>query len=114
MIVRKQLCAALSLLVAVAVGFMTGGPAAAAFDTGDKPQFQPYDRGAAREPGNRDREPGQSPPETSESTEDEPEDPCPTQRWTIPLEIEGLLCVLVLEIPEEEPAPSSVASAAKP
>lgn len=57
-----------------------------------------------REPARRgDRERGQAP---TDPTEEEAEDPCPTQRWTIPLEIEGVLCLLVVESPEEQvPAP---------
>ena len=38
----------------------------------------------------------------SATDEDEPVDNCPTKQWTIPLELKGLACILLL--PKPEPA----------
>lgn len=104
MTLRKQLCVVLSLLAVVPLGIVTSGPAGAMMGSVESAQFRPHDRSTSRGPGARD--PGQG-PDGSEPAEEEQEDPCPTERWTIPLEIEGLLCLLLVEVPEEEEPASS-------
>ncbi len=39
-------------------------------------------------------------PEGPEAQSDEPVDNCPTKQWTIPLELKGLACILLLPKPE--------------
>jgi hypothetical protein len=39
-------------------------------------------------------------PEGPEVQEDEPVDNCPTKQWTVPLELKGLACILLLPKPE--------------
>jgi len=41
-------------------------------------------------------------PEPAASHEDAEQDECPTEMWTVPLEINGLLCILILPKAEEE------------
>ncbi|HLF41804.1 MAG TPA: hypothetical protein VI854_10080 [Acidimicrobiia bacterium] len=100
MIVRTASLAAL-LTVVPLVGVT---PASATTDGTGSPTFtyEPADRGTGDPDGGRDRESGPA--------EDEiPPDPCPTEMWSVPIEIEGLACVMLLpkesEAPEgEEPA----------
>jgi len=40
-------------------------------------------------------------PEGPNVQEDEAVDPCPTEQWTIPLELKGLACILLLPKPEQ-------------
>ena len=77
--------------------------------------YEPQDRGMGdRDRGTRDRDRGQAeePGATDPAEEETPPDPCPTEMWTIPVEVEGLLCVMALpkaeEPPAEEPAPAPV------
>jgi hypothetical protein len=56
---------------------------------------------------NRGDRRGQTPPDGTggEAGSEEAVDDCPTELWTIPLEIKGLACILVLGKPAgEEPA----------
>jgi hypothetical protein len=55
--------------------------------------------GAAR-PAARDGDNGD--PEGPAAAHEEVEDDCPTELWTIPLEIKGLVCILVLPKSEED------------
>ena len=41
-------------------------------------------------------------PEGPEAQSDEPVDNCPTKQWTVPLELKGLACILLLPKPEPE------------
>lgn len=49
----------------------------------------------ARGEDNGDPEHGEDPTDA-----DEPVDNCPTKQWTIPLELKGLACILLLPKPE--------------
>lgn len=49
----------------------------------------------ARGEDNGDPEAGEDP-----SDADEPVDNCPTKQWTVPLELKGLACILLLPKPE--------------
>src|SRR5688572_5872567 len=40
-------------------------------------------------------------PEGPEVQQDEPADNCPTELWTVPLEVKGLACILLLPKPEK-------------
>jgi hypothetical protein len=51
---------------------------------------------AAPEPASR----GQAPGEPEPPDEPEAQDDCPTELWTVPLEVKGLLCLLVLPKPD--------------
>lgn len=45
---------------------------------------------------------GQTPPDGAGEEPEEAQDECPTELWTIPLEIKGLACILVLGKPADE------------
>jgi hypothetical protein len=49
----------------------------------------------ARGEDNGDPESGEEPTDA-----DEPVDNCPTKQWTVPLELKGLACILLLPKPE--------------
>lgn len=40
-------------------------------------------------------------PEGPSAQQDEPADNCPTELWTVPLEVKGLACILLLPKPEK-------------
>jgi hypothetical protein len=40
-------------------------------------------------------------PEGPEAASEEPADNCPTELWTVPLEVKGLACILLLPKPEK-------------
>ena len=56
--------------------------------------------GAVVSPASRGEENGD--PETAEAKKknNEPENNCPTKQWTVPLELKGLACLLLLPKPE--------------
>lgn len=112
MTLRKMISSVVAVSAAAPLALMPAGSAgASAADTltiSTESRHQPMSRGPGRrEPGRGGgRERGQAPTDPTDPSEETPEDPCPTQRWTIPVEIEGLLCLLLVESPEEEkPAP---------
>ena len=41
-------------------------------------------------------------PEGPRGKNDEPKDNCPTELWTVPLEVKGLACILLLPKPEKQ------------
>ncbi|HYH50934.1 MAG TPA: hypothetical protein VEG38_15415 [Acidimicrobiia bacterium] len=49
--------------------------------------------------GERRGQSSREPDQTEEPTEEEQEDECPTELWTIPLEIKGVACILLLGKP---------------
>ena len=56
--------------------------------------------GAIVSPASRGKDNG-DPVQGEESTDaDEPVDNCPTKQWTVPLELKGLACLLLLPKPE--------------
>ena len=110
------LAALLGVVPLALVGTMpaSAAPAADAIST-EVATSEPQDRGMGdRDRGTRDRDRGQAeePGTTDPAEEETPPDPCPTEMWTIPVEVEGLLCVMALpkaeEPPAEEPAPAPV------
>ena len=48
-------------------------------------------------------------PEPAATHEDEEQDDCPTELWTVPLEIKGLVCILILPKSEEEDSEEAAA-----
>jgi hypothetical protein len=40
-------------------------------------------------------------PEGPDAQDDAPIDECPTEQWTLPLELKGLACILLLPKPEQ-------------
>jgi hypothetical protein len=57
-------------------------------------------RGRADREGRGSAERGQAEP----GADNQAHDDCPTQMWTLPIELRGVLCVLLLEKHEEAPA----------
>ena len=57
--------------------------------------------GAVVTPSSRGRDNGDPQgPKAKEKKANEPENNCPTKQWTIPLELKGLACLLLLPKPE--------------
>ena len=82
----KRLAAALAVLAATVV---TAGAAPAGAS------------GAVVTPSRRGRDNGDpNGPDNRKKKADEPENNCPTKQWTIPLELKGLACLLLLPKPE--------------
>ena len=103
------LAAATSLVMAPVAGATQSGTGAG---TADAVGFTAEEPGAA---ANVSWRPGESPDVMSrgdrrgqgregDQTEEpaEPEDECPTELWTIPIEIKGLACILLLGKPADE------------
>ncbi len=90
-----RLAAATAMLVVLpgAGGATPAGPDAGLASRG-------FDRGD-REPGNRDR--GQ-PPAGAESEGDQAKENCPEAAWTLPVQVKGAACLLLLPKPEEDMA----------
>ena len=107
-------------LAALAVGSGTAAAAAGGASTAegaDRPaMYEPSDRGTGdRDRGDRGRGQAEPPAEEEAQTPEQPSDPCPTEQWTIPIEIRGLLCALILEKRQEDkPAPEEPAPAPAP
>ena len=59
--------------------------------------------GAIVSPTSRGEDNGDPEGAESPSDADEPVDNCPTKQWTVPLELKGLACILLL--PKPEPGP---------
>ncbi|HET6288418.1 MAG TPA: hypothetical protein VFG15_16940 [Amycolatopsis sp.] len=70
-------------------------------DTRFTPAASPVTHPGIASRGDR-RRADQVPPE--ETPQDEQPDECPTELWVVPIEIEGVACILVLRKHEEEPA----------
>ena len=85
------LASLLVTLLTVASSPVSAGAAAAGFSDAHITTVAPADRGI--EPADRSDEDGDE--------ADEAPDNCPTELWTVPLEIEGLACVLLLAKDEE-------------
>jgi hypothetical protein len=51
-------------------------------------------------PSSRGNDDGDPEGPNAKKKNDEPENPCPTKQWTIPLELKGLACLLLLPKPE--------------
>jgi hypothetical protein len=56
--------------------------------------------GAVVTPSNRGRDNGDPNGPDAKKQNKEPVDNCPTKQWTIPLELKGLACLLLLPKPE--------------
>jgi hypothetical protein len=56
--------------------------------------------GAVVTPSSRGGDNGDPEGPDAKKKNDEPENPCPTKQWTIPLELKGLACLLLLPKPE--------------
>jgi hypothetical protein len=56
--------------------------------------------GAVVTPSSRGNDNGDPEGPNAKKKNDEPENPCPTKQWTIPLELKGLACLLLLPKPE--------------
>ena len=56
--------------------------------------------GAIVSPTSRGEDNGDPEGAESASDKDEPVDNCPTKQWTVPLELKGLACLLLLPKPE--------------
>ena len=56
--------------------------------------------GAVVSPSSRGNDNGDPEGPKAKKKNDEPENPCPTKQWTIPLELKGLACLLLLPKPE--------------
>ena len=81
--------AALTALATMPV--LAGAVPAGASDAVGKPA--PDSRGKPGDP--------RGPQDKKEKKEEEPPNNCPTKLWTIPLELKGLACVLLLPKPEQ-------------
>ena len=58
--------------------------------------------GAVVTPSSRGRDNGDPHGPDAKKKNTEPENPCPTKQWTIPLELKGLACLLLLPKPEPD------------
>jgi hypothetical protein len=56
--------------------------------------------GAVVSPSSRGNDGDPEGPDAKEKKNNEPENNCPTKQWTIPLELKGLACLLLLPKPE--------------
>ena len=91
-----------ALLAAMALVLGVEAPATALVqrppDVGSRGNYRGEQERAERERGERER--GQTPaPEEGAS---EPADDCPTELWSVPIEIKGVACLLIAKKPPEE------------
>lgn len=72
-------------------------------DSASAPAARPgiTSRGGRADRGRGSAERGQAEPPDDQA---QPADDCPTEMWTLPIELKGVLCVLILEKHEEDPA----------
>jgi len=56
--------------------------------------------GAVATPSNRGKGNGDSNGSKAQKKEDAPKNNCPTDQWTLPLQLKGLACLLLLPKPE--------------
>ena len=99
---RTAITSKAALLAAMAVVLGAAAPAAGLVhrppDVDSRGNYRGEQERGERERGERDR--GQTPaPEEGAS---EPADECPTEVWSVPIEIKGLACLLIAKKPPEE------------
>jgi hypothetical protein len=93
MLTRRVALPVAALTALATLPVLTGAPAGASVSAG-KPVV-PASRGR-QQPGNP-RGPQRGP---QKNNEPQPQNNCPTRLWTIPLEVKGLACLLLLPKPE--------------